>query len=324
MANTLLLISSLPEDKIFATEIALTTGLSLRQVAEPTEGASILANEDAPIVFADVSSERLYQQFEDAIQEKVGLFSDKTNSNRIHLLSSEDLVAVPYLIKSPLFGHYIMRNYPNPQTAGQHYGRIVKATLADRPFGLSRLLKPGCKTQVIKLNLSSQKHSAVEAVKAYLLTAKFQSRMATVIANAVDELLMNAMFDAPVDDLGKATLNSTPRSNILHLEGKSAVEMHVGFDGEYVGISAIDFYGSLDKVKLLSHISKIYAKEEYKIRTAVAGAGIGLATVFRSGGSFFFVSENRTQTEVVVFFKKTDNFREFKDQFRFISTQFYF
>jgi hypothetical protein len=100
--------------------------------------------------------------------------------------------------------------------------------------------------------------------------------------------------------------------------------MNVGFDGVYVAISAVDHFGSLDKAKLLKHISRLYSDEEYKIKTAVAGAGIGLATVFRSGGSFYFVSENRVRTEVTVFFKKTDNFREFKDQFRFISTQFYF
>jgi hypothetical protein len=78
------------------------------------------------------------------------------------------------------------------------------------------------------------------------------------------------------------------------------------------------------EAKLLSHISKIYTEEEYKVRSSNAGAGIGLATVFRSGGSFLFVSENQVRTEVTVFFRRMDSFREFKDQFRFISTQFYF
>ena len=74
----------------------------------------------------------------------------------------------------------------------------------------------------------------------------------------------------------------------------------------------------------LLRFDKVYTDEEYKVRSSVAGAGIGLATVFRSGGSFFFVSEAGVKTEVTVFFRRTDNFRKFKDQFRFISTQFYF
>jgi hypothetical protein len=318
------LISARPEDQHFATEVAIVAGLSLKHVQSPVEGAAIIAQEEAHVILADVSTEQKYQALETAIQESVGLFSDKINANAIHFLSSSDLSEVKYLIQSPLFGHFINRNYHDPKEAGQHYGRLVKASLTERSFGIEHLLKPGSKIQVVKLSLSSQKQNAVEAVKAYLLAAKFQGRMSTVIANAVDELLMNAMFDAPVDDIGKPTLSSTARSSIIKLEGKSQVEMHIGFDGQYVAISAIDHFGSLDKNKLLSHISKIYDKEEYKIRTSVAGAGIGLATVFRSGGSFFFVSESRSRTEVTVFFRKTDNFREFKDQFRFISTQFYF
>jgi hypothetical protein len=110
----------------------------------------------------------------------------------------------------------------------------------------------------------------------------------------------------------------------MKLEGRHEVEMQVGYDGEYVGITATDLFGSIDKIKLLTHISKIYTEEEYRVKTTVAGAGIGLATVFRSGGSFFFVSEAQVRTEVTVFFRRTESFRDFKDQFRFISTQFYF
>jgi hypothetical protein len=324
LKKNLLLISTRPEDQAFAAEVATIAGLTLRQANTAAEGAGIIARDEPVVIFVDAPSEAQYQVFENAVQESVGLFSDKINSNAIHFLSSSDLSEVKYLIQSPLFGHFINRNYQDPKESGQHYGRVVAASLMERSFGLSHLLKPGTKIQVVKLSLTSQKQNAVEAIKAYLLAAKFQSRMCAVVANAVDELLMNAMFDAPIDDLGKPTLSATPRSTVIKLEGKHQVEMHVGYDGKYVGVSAVDYFGSLDKQKLLSHISKIYDKEEYKVRTVVAGAGIGLATVFRSGGSFFFVSESRMKTEVTVFFKRTDNFREFKDQFRFISTQFYF
>src|SRR5262249_33429793 len=154
-----------------------------------------------------------------------------------------------YLVQSPLFGHFVIRNYGDPKEAGQHYGRIVKATLADRAFGLKSLLNEKAKIQVVKLQQSTQKQDAVEAIKNYLLAAKFQSRMATVIANAVDELLMNAIFDAPVDELGKPLLSSTSRATLIKLEAQHSVEMHVGYDGRYVGITAVDLFGSLDKAK---------------------------------------------------------------------------
>lgn len=305
--------------------MAETAGLSFVHAKSAKEGAAILSKQDIAIVLADTSSSQQYQELETAIQDTVGLFSEKVNSNAFHFLSSEPLEKVDYLIQSPIFGHYILRNFGSDVgLSAVHYGHVVKATLSERSFGLASLLKPTAKVQVIKLASSKQKQEAVEAVKNYLVAAKFQSRMATVVANAVDELLMNAIFDAPVDELGKQAYATLSRSTQLQLTDKAAVELHVGYDGLYVGLTAVDLFGSLDKNKLLAHISKIYKQEEYKVRSAVAGAGIGLATVFRTGGSFFFVSENRVRTEVTVFFRRTDSFREFKDQFRFISTQFYF
>lgn len=301
----------------------MTAGLSLRICANALEGVAFILSAEPAVIFADTSTEGLYQELENAIQQSVGLFSDKIQANAIHFLSSENIENVRYLIQSPLFGHFVVRNFSDPKTEGEHYGRLVKATLNERAFGLNTLMKPGTKIQKIVLQKSGQKQEAVEAVRNFLVAAKYQSRMATVIANAVDELLMNAIFDAPIDDLGKQLYASAPRTTHIDLIGKHAVEMQVSFDGTYVGITAIDQFGSLDKSKLLTHISKIYTQEEYKVRSSVAGAGIGLATVFRSGGSFFFVSEGGTRTEVTVFFKRTDNFREFKDQFRFLSTQFY-
>jgi hypothetical protein len=322
--KSLLLISARPEDHAFAAAVAMSAGLSLRTASDARTGAKIIAEDGAAVILCDVSTDAHYQALEKAIQDAVGLFSDRINSNAIYFLSSQPLEKVQYLIQSPLFGHFVIRNYGDVQDTGTHFGRVVRATLADRAFGLKRLLKDGAKTQALKLQVTTQKQDAVEAVKNYLLAAKFQSRMATVIANAVDELLMNAMFDAPTDELGRPLFTSTARSASIKLENRHAVEMHVGYDGQYIAITAIDLFGSLDKLRLLTHISKVYADEEYKVKTTVANAGLGLATVFRSGGSFFFVSEARVRTEVTVFFKRTASFREFKDQFKFLSTQFYF
>lgn len=323
MSRILLLISGNSSDQPFAAQVAQVAGLELKHASTPAEGVAIIESQSVPVILADASSEALYQTLETALQERVGLFSDKISPNGFHFLTSSGLEHVPYLVNSPLFGHLVMRNWQDPVAAANHYGRVVRATLLERAFGLKALLGNQVKIQNVKLQVSTQKQGAVEAVRNYLLAAKFQARMASVVSNAVDELLMNAIFDAPIDEIGRQAFASTPRSASFQLEGQHAVELEIGFDGQYVAVTAIDQFGSLDKVKLLTHISKIYTDEEYKVKTSVAGAGIGLATVYRSGGSFFFASEAQTRTEVTVFFRRTDSFREFKDQFRFISTQFY-
>ncbi|MDR3608468.1 MAG: hypothetical protein P4M08_13955 [Oligoflexia bacterium] len=322
--SSLLLISDIPEDHAFATQVAKSVGCVLIHAKSPEEGAKMLRDQSPKFIFIDGSSAKTYQKFEEAIHETVGLFSELIQPNMIHFISSETMDSIPHLTQSPLFGHLIFRKFDKLDECAPVYARVLAATAKERAFGLENFLRPGTKIQTIQLKSSDQKQGAVGALTNYLNQAKFQPRMATQISNAVDELLMNAIFDAPIDDTGKTLYSNTPRSTIFKLEGKSAVEMQVGFDGEYVGITVVDHYGSLDKARLLNHVSKNYSDETYKLKLHQAGAGIGLATIYQNGGSFFFSSCVRERTEVTVFFRRTKSFVEFKNQFRFFSTQFYF
>ena len=324
MATTIVFLSDAPEDERFLAGVATQAACSLSRVASVGEiVASIESGADA-VYFMDVSSPDLFTQLENQVQERFGLYSDRIQANRMYFISSQDLEKNSFLITSPLFGHFLLRNYGNLEESAKHFGRVVAATLRPRAFDLSAFFGPGVKTQRLVLKKTSQKQDAIEAVRNYIIAAQFKTRMAATVANAVDELLMNSMFDAPVDALGKPLYNTTARDAVRELADQGRVEMEVGFDGKYLGITAIDYFGSLDKGRLLSHVSKIYTEEEYRVRSSYAGAGIGLATVFRSGGGLFFVSERGERTEVTVFFRKFDSFREFKEQFRFVSTQFYF
>ncbi len=320
----LLLISEHPDDRLFVHTIGEELGLPVHSVAQFDAGAKWLMTQEATAIFINVSSEASFRKLESALEATVGLFSDKANPNRMHFLSSLDLSESGHLLMSPLFGSFVSTNYGDPVISGKRYSYILRGSLDERIFGPKKLFSSAAKTQQVAFASTSQKQSGVEGVRNFLLHAKFKSRMATIISNAVDELVMNAMFDAPVDPLGKQIYLTTSRNTVLTLKDRSVVEMSVAYDGDYVGISAVDQWGSLDKQKLFEHLSRRYAKEEYRVKSTSAGAGIGLATVFRTGGSFLFACEKGVRTEVTTFFRKTDNFREFKDQFRFIATQFYF
>lgn len=324
MSRPLLLISPDPIDETFSKAVAAHAGIPLVWKKTQAEGLKFIVENELTIVFLLVATKNQFELFEKTIQDTVGLFSPKVNPNWIHFLSSEDIDQASYLVKSPLFGHFVYKNYQtHSQEAGDQYGRVVKATLLERAFGLQEMVGAKVKVQTVRLGSSVQKSDAVEAVKGFLVKAQYQNRMASIVANAVDELLLNAIYDAPVDEIGKPLYNQLARSNVLSLEGKSAVEMQVAFDGKYAAVSVVDQFGSIAKAKLLSHISKFYVTDEYKVKTSVAGAGIGLATIFQMGGSFFFVCEAGVKTQVTIFFKREQNYKLFKRQFRFLSTQFY-
>lgn len=326
MAQTLLLVSNRPDDLIFANKIAEMAGLALLQTMDLDIITEVIKEKDLGAVLVDLGSEESFKAFEAAIHDQVGLFSDRLNSNRFHYISDLDLEEKKFLLESPLFGNFIYRKFGDAAKtikAGIRYSYVVKATLGERAFGIKNFFHPKSQLQTITMKRSTQKQQVVEALRGYLIKAKYPTRMANTIANAVDELIMNAIFAAPTDALGQRTFEHTPRDTDIPLEGKSSIEVSIAFDGVQVGVCATDQFGSVDKQKVLYHLSTLYKDEQYKMKLSVAGAGIGLATTFRNGGSLLFICEKNSKTEVCVIFERLDNIREFKDQFRYVINQFY-
>ena len=326
MSKALILYSSRSEDQQFAMTIAEMTGLTYMHAPELKDAIELIQNTDFGALIVDASYDEKFFHFEKALEEKVGLFSDKINTNLFHFLASEELESINHLTQSSVFGNFILRKYRTPEAAknaGKRYANVVRASQKDRAFGLKNFFGEQSQIQTVKLKTSAQKQQIVEAIRSYLMKAKYPSRMANVIANAVDELIMNAIFTAPVDELGYKTYDKTPRDSDFPLDGKQQVEVTVAFDGTQVGISATDQFGAIDKEKLVYHLSTVYTDETYKVRTSIAGAGIGLATTFRTGGSLLFVCEKNSKTEVAVIFERFDTYREFKDQFRYVAIQYY-
>jgi hypothetical protein len=327
LKQTLLLVSNRPDDVAFAEKIAQICGYELLLATHIPRISAALKEKDISAVFVDVASEALFKRFEAEIHEEVGLFSDRLDSNRFHYISDLDLEERAFNEEFPLFGNFILRKYSGPEKAaraGMRYSYVVKATNAEDPaFGIRNFFHPKSQVQTILIKRSTQKQQVVEALRTYLIKAKYPTRMANTIANAVDELIMNSIFAAPTDALGHRTFDQTPRDADIPLEGKSAVEVSIAFDGVQVGISTTDQYGSIDKEKVLRHLATIYRDDKYKLKGGIAGAGIGLATTFRSGGSLIFVCEKNSKTEVCVIFERLENVREFKDQFRFVVNQYY-
>ncbi|HLE01126.1 MAG TPA: hypothetical protein VJB59_12755 [Bdellovibrionota bacterium] len=324
MKNFVLLISKTPEDRTFVERAAQIAGIPVR-VVESVESAGkvFLAGEIPQAVFLDLPEERNYREFDRLVNAQSRQFQETLLSDRLHFLISRNIDECPYLVAGPYAGNILKRSGAL-EHEGVHYGRILQCTLSQKG---PELLGPEFKnrggvTQEFVLGRTTEKQSAIEKVRDLFLEHGFLGRVAEVIATAADELLMNAMFDAPVDDAGRQIYSKVDRSTDFELLGRHAVKMVVGFDGAYGAVSVTDSFGSLERAKLLKHVLKLYKDDTYHLGTEVAGAGIGLASVFQLGGSLFFFSEQGKKTEVIAFFKRAESFREYRGHFRFLTMQF--
>ena len=323
MSKTLLLISDQPEDISFVAEICQVIQASLQLVPDPKRAVEILSTETPIAIFINVDNLKSLHEFEMEAQQRFGLFSEQVQAYRFHFISSRPLSENRDVTQSPFFGSYFERPVDEIEEKAQFYGRFVDASEKKTTHELSNFLSVRGKVQSLTLTHSDQKQEAAEAVRQYLIQAKVPARISNIIANSVDELLMNAIFDAPVDAFGRTLYSSTARSDSRELKGREEVSMKIGFDGFYVGVSITDLFGMLDRARLLNHVSMNYRDKEYMVKQGNAGAGLGLATVFKSGGSLIYHCEHAQKTEATLLYRAFPNYRDFKNQFHFFSAKFY-
>lgn len=318
-----LLVSSNPADKAFFTDVAKAASIPIQEVASANEACDELLKDAAAFVIVDVSEAAQYQDFEKAVSDKIGMFSATLVPNNIFYVSSKPLYECDFLRNTEIFGHFIERSFNEIDKT--LIGRVFAMAGKERAFGIEKYFASDARGQTIPITKTIQKKVIIESLKNHLVKIGFKARMATVISNAIDELIMNAIFDAPVDELGRRPHEKTSRNAVFDLEGKDAVELKVVFDGKLLGISVADNHGSLDRKKLVAqHLGRSYSTSEYQTKVNIANAGLGLSQVFRNCGGLVFACDNGTRTEVTLFYRKTVSFKEFKDQFRFLSTFVYF
>lgn len=295
-------------------------------VGSPESLCAELDDNPSSIVVVDASTDKKYFHFEKILSEKIGLLNNTVSSNNVIFLSDNELYHSPYIASSELLGTFMPKKFTSSDLP--HIVRALRAIEKTRQpsqdFKIERFFNSGTKIQNLKLTKSSQKTAVIESLKVNLYEAGFKMRVASVIASAFDELVINAFFDAPVDELGRYIYLKTPRNTLIEMDEQHPVDIEIAFDGDTIGISVLDHFGSLNKRKMHGDISKSYTEEEYKMKTHVAGAGLGLAQVYRNGGGLIFECEQGAATCVTLFYKKTDSFKQFKDQFHFMSSLLYF
>ena len=323
MSKRLLLLSNQPDDASFLAELSAVAKTTFEVVQTPEQMVEMISKINPTGIFVDVNNPKLLHALEFAAQKRFGLFSDQVQAHKFHFLADRPLQENREVTKSPFFGTYFERPTTKLEECADFYARFVLAGENAETHDLKHFLSERGNIQEITLVRSDQKQEAAEAVRQYLIQAKIPGRIANIIANAVDELLMNAIFDAPIDDLGRLKYSSTERNQIRELKGQEQVKMSIGFDGFYVGVSISDFFGTLDRPRLLNHVSMDYREREYTLRRGLAGAGLGLAAVYNSGGSLIYHCEAGQKTEATLLYRACENFRDFKNQFHFFSAKFY-
>jgi hypothetical protein len=149
----------------------------------------------------------------------------------------------------------------------------------------------------------NEKSAAIATIGDFAQAMGVRRKYREQIDQCIDEMLMNALYDAPVDDQGKPLFADVPvRERVLMRADEKAVVQY-GCDGERFAVSVRDAFGTLRKETILHYLDKcLHSPGGEQIDRKAGGAGLGLYLICNAASEVSFHIFSGSATEVVCAF----------------------
>ena len=160
-------------------------------------------------------------------------------------------------------------------------------------FGLEKYLLWGAEIREMVLTRSSRRAELIDVVSHAVRTAGQSSRVASSAMLVTDELVSNAVHNAPIDASGHHYRRDLTRDTDFELEGRHQVRLRWACDARYLAIEVRDQWGTLTRDVILRALA------QSDVRDSGGGAGMGLALTYRSCDHLVFNLAPGEATEII-------------------------
>jgi hypothetical protein len=170
-------------------------------------------------------------------------------------------------------------------------------------FGIEKYLPPGTPVEYERICDFDGRGRAIDTVLAFAEQAKLRRQVRTAIGAVCEELLMNALYDAPVDADGKPVFADVDPHARKDVQSPRPVSIRYAATEAGFAIAVRDRFGRLAKNTILSYIDKcIHSPTQIDRKTY--GAGLGLYLVANAAATYVVNVAYGIATEVVCTFDR--------------------
>ena len=160
-------------------------------------------------------------------------------------------------------------------------------------FGVEKYLLWGTELHALTITRASQRAHIIDQLSEAVRSRGQSARIASMAMLVADELISNAVHNAPVDAEGVHYRKESARDVELELDERHQVGLRWGCDARYLAIEVTDWFGTLDQHAILNALARS------DVRQAGGGAGMGLALTYRSCDQLIFNLAPGTRTEII-------------------------
>jgi hypothetical protein len=202
---------------------------------------------------------------------------------------------------------YLEDERVNHVVVGDELDRGVTVTaqklLSGDLFGIEKYVTPQTPVQYLRLQDFQGRSHAIDTVVAYAEQERFRRQTRQAIAQVCEELLMNALYDAPVDDHGRQIFADIDPHRRTQLDSPRPVSIRYAATEDQFAVAVRDRFGRLAKSTILTYIDKCLQSSD-QIDRKTYGAGLGLYMVANATATYVVNVAKDVATEVICTFDR--------------------
>lgn len=172
-------------------------------------------------------------------------------------------------------------------------------------FGVKHYLSFGTQSEVFHIRDSAERGEYIEAIVEFCKRFHLRNTVVQAVELFCEELLMNAIYDAPRDADGQSLYNHLSRKNRVILKPKQAARMEFACDGEKLAVSISDPFGAITWDTLQKFLVHCFGGDREKVQNLTndsGGAGLGLYFCFASVNAFIVNVDPEKRSEFIGIF----------------------
>jgi len=170
-------------------------------------------------------------------------------------------------------------------------------------FGIEKYLPQGTEVHLTRLREYKGRTAAIDEVLAYAEKIGVRRQVRSAIGQVCEELLMNALYDAPVDESGNPIFAEVDLKERLDKLSPRPVSIRYAATEKGFAVSVRDRFGRLDKATVLRYIDKCLHSSQ-QIDRKTYGAGLGIYLITNAATQFVLNVAPGMATEVVCTFDR--------------------
>ncbi len=170
-------------------------------------------------------------------------------------------------------------------------------------FGIEKYLPEGTPVHYARLRDFEGRSRAIQTVLDFAEQQKLRRQVRSAIGQVCEELLMNALYDAPVDAEGRQIFAEVDPHDRTKTKSPRPVSIRYAATEDGFAIAVRDRFGRLAKNTILAYIEKCI-RSPNQIDRKTYGAGLGLYLVANAAASYVVNVAYGIATEVVCTFDR--------------------